>query len=333
MTPAQVKASLLRHAARLGFGDCRVARADFLEEEAAGLEKWLAQGHHGSMAYLANHFDKRLDPRLLVPGAQTVISLRYNYFPGEGPSDGSNPSEKEAHKNPQKDAAPKIARYAYGEDYHRVVKDQLYALMDAWQEEVGPVEGRCFVDSAPVMERAWARRSGLGWVGKNSLVLTKGVGSYYFLAEWIVDRPLPPDPPVTDHCGSCTRCLDACPTGALIQPGVLDSNRCISHATIELHAAVPNDLVPKLSGWTFGCDICQEVCPWNRHATPHHEPRFSPESDWATWTEWEWKSLTDETFRSVFGKTPMMRAGFAKWKQSAALALGWERDSAEKSSD
>ena len=306
MNPAQAKASLARHAERLGFGDCRVARADFLEEEAVGLETWLARGYQGSMAYMANHFDKRLDPRKLLPGAKTVVSLRYNYFPTQ---------EQVLHED-----VPKIARYAYGEDYHRVVKDRLFELMDAWQSDVGAVAGRCYVDSAPVLERAWARRSGLGWVGKNSLLLAKGVGSYFFLAEWILDMELPPDPPVTDHCGTCTRCLDACPTQALLQPGVLDSNKCISHATIELHAAVPESLVPDLNGWTFGCDICQEVCPWNRHSVPHTETRFAPEGNWTQWTELDWRRMNEEVFTRVFGKSPLMRAGYAKWQENQAAA-------------
>ena len=293
MTPDAAKQVLISAADRLGFQACRVARADFLAEEAPSLDAWLAKGFHGSMAYMENHYDKRLDPRKLVPGAKSVISLAYNYFPEKDLADGEK---------------PRLAKYAYGEDYHRVVKDKLFELLDHLRESLGAIQGRCFVDSAPVMERAWAKRSGLGWVGKNSLLLRKHEGSFFFLAELIVDYDFAPDSPVADHCGTCTRCLDACPTGAIVAPEVVDSSRCISHMTIELHDALPEEHKAVISPWVFGCDICQDVCPWNRHARPNAEPRFSP-SEWPDWTSQDWQELTEETFERVFGKSALTRRG------------------------
>ncbi len=293
MTPDAAKQVLTSAAHRLGFQACRVARADFLAEEAPSLDAWLAKGFHGSMAYMENHYDKRLDPRKLVPGAKSVISLAYNYFPEKDLADGEK---------------PRLAKYAYGEDYHRVVKDKLFELLDHLRESLGAIQGRCFVDSAPVMERAWAKRSGLGWVGKNSLLLRKHEGSFFFLAELIVDYDFAPDSPVADHCGTCTRCLDACPTGAIVAPEVVDSSRCISHMTIELHDALPEEHKAVISPWVFGCDICQDVCPWNRHARPNAEPRFSP-SEWPDWTSQDWQELTEETFDRVFGKSALTRRG------------------------
>ena len=293
MSPEAAKQVLTSAAHRLGFQACRVARADFLAEEAPSLDAWLAKGFHGSMAYMENHYDKRLDPRKLVPGAKSVISLAYNYFPEKDLADGEK---------------PRLAKYAYGEDYHRVVKDKLFELLDHLRESLGAIQGRCFVDSAPVMERAWAKRSGLGWVGKNSLLLRKHEGSFFFLAELIVDYDFAPDSPVADHCGTCTRCLDACPTGAIVAPEVVDSSRCISHMTIELHDALPEEHKAVISPWVFGCDICQDVCPWNRHARPNAEPRFSP-SEWPDWTSQDWQELTEETFDRVFGKSALTRRG------------------------
>ncbi|MGA1363581.1 MAG: tRNA epoxyqueuosine(34) reductase QueG [Schleiferiaceae bacterium] len=290
MTRTEATQFLKREALRLGFMEARVARADFLADEAPRLEEWLARGLHGSMGYMANHFDKRLDPRLLVPGARSVVSLAFNYYP--------EPSELEA------DGRPRVARYAYGEDYHRVVKDRLFELLDALRSAVGAIDGRCFVDSAPVMERAWAERSGLGWVGKNSLVLRKNAGSYFFLAELVVDYDFVPDLPVADHCGTCTRCLDACPTQAIIAPQVVDSARCISHATIELHGALPREMAESLHPWVFGCDICQEVCPWNRHATPHEEPRFAP-GNWVSWSISDWLYASETALKRPLAVPPL----------------------------
>lgn len=259
---------------------------------------------------MENHFDKRLDPRLLVPGAKSVVSLAFNYYP--------EPSELED------EGRPRVARYAYGADYHRVVKDRLFELLDSLRAAVGPIEGRCFVDSAPVMERAWAERSGLGWVGKNSLILRKNSGSYFFLAELVLDCDLVPDLPVADHCGSCTRCVDACPTQAIIAPKVVDSGRCISHATIELHGALPRDMAESLNPWVFGCDICQEVCPWNRHSTPHQEPRFAPGS-WVSWTIEDWEQASEAAFAEAFGRSAAARTGLERIQRNVSAAFGDQR--------
>ena len=253
------KIFLQKEAQRLGFLSCRVSDAVFLEEDAPRLEQWLNKGYHGSMSYMENHFDKRLDPRKLVPGARSVVSLAYNYFP-----------QKEISSTD--DSMPQIAKYAYGEDYHYVIKDKLFELLDSLSSSYGDIQGRCFVDSAPVMERSWAKKSGLGWVGKNSLLLRKGEGSFFFFAELIIDLALPSDNIEIDHCGTCTKCIDACPTGAIVQPEVIDSNRCISHMTIELHGSLPSDYKDSISPWVFGCDICQDVCPWNRHCLLYTSP-------------------------------------------------------------
>ncbi|MEY2649773.1 MAG: hypothetical protein RL608_447 [Bacteroidota bacterium] len=307
MTRSEATDYLKREALRLGFMEARVARAVFLAEEAPRLEEWLARGLHASMGYMTNHFDKRLDPRLLVPGAKSVVSLAFNYYP--------EPTDLEG------EGRPRVARYAYGEDYHRVVKDRLFELLDSLRSAVGPVEGRCFVDSAPLMERAWAERSGLGWVGKNSLVLRKNAGSYFFLAELVLDCDLVPDLPVADHCGSCTRCVDACPTQAIIAPKVVDSGRCISHATIELHGALPRDMAESLNPWVFGCDICQEVCPWNRHSTPHQEPRFAPGS-WVSWTIEDWGQASEAAFAEAFGRSAAARTGLERIQRNVSAAFG-----------
>ncbi|MGB3849076.1 MAG: tRNA epoxyqueuosine(34) reductase QueG [Tunicatimonas sp.] len=280
-------------AAALGFSFCGVARAEFLEDEASRLEAWLLQGKQGSMRYMENHFDKRLDPTKLVEGAKSVITLGYNYFPAEDLG---------------KEGNYKIAKYAYGEDYHFVVKRKLRTLLDYVQETIGEVHGRAFVDSAPVMERAWAQRSGSGWIGKNSLLLNKQQGSFFFLAELIVDLVLTYDRPVPDHCGTCTRCLDACPTNAITEPYVVDSNRCISYLTIELREAIPDSMQGQWADWIFGCDICQDVCPWNRHAQPHQEPAFAPNAELENMTNKDWREITEETFRRVFKKSAVKRA-------------------------
>ena len=257
---AKHTAMIKAEAQRLGFLSCGIARADFLEEEAPRLEKWLQQGMHGQMSYMENHFDKRLDPRLLVPGAQSVISLLLNYYP----------------EQQQEEGGYKISKYAYGEDYHFVIRDKLKFLLSFIREEIGEVEGRGFVDSAPVLDKAWAAKSGLGWMGKHSNLLTQKVGSYYFIAELIVDLPLDCDSPVTDHCGSCTACIDACPTEAIVAPYQVDGSKCISYFTIELKDELPNEMKGKFDDWMFGCDVCQDVCPWNRFSSPHKEPRFQP---------------------------------------------------------
>lgn len=280
-------------ASQLGFAHCGISKAEFLEEEAPRLEQWLKQNMHGEMRYMENYFDKRLDPTLLVPGAKSVVSLMFNYYP----------------KRTQDSALPKISKYAWGEDYHVVVKDKLFQFVELIRERIGEVGGRVFVDSAPVLEKAWAAKSGLGWVGKNSNLISKQKGSFFFLAELILDLKLDADSLVTDHCGSCTACIDACPTGAIVGDKIVDGSKCISYFTIELKENVPNEWKEKLDGWAFGCDVCQDVCPWNRFSIQHNEPRFFAGAERLNLSKNEWKEMTAETFRAVFGKTPLMRAG------------------------
>ncbi|CAA0170358.1 tRNA epoxyqueuosine(34) reductase QueG [Tenacibaculum maritimum] len=283
-------------AKRLGFLDCGIAKATFLEEEAFGLEQWLANGFHGEMHYMENHFDKRLDPRLLVDGAKSVISLSYNYYPPKV----------------QKEDSYKISKYAYGEDYHQVIKTKLRELLSLIHDEIGEVSGRAFVDSAPVLERAWAKKTGLGWTGKNTLLIQKQQGSFFFLAELIIDLELAYDDPfVTDHCGRCTRCIDACPTNAILPNSTVDGSKCISYVTIELKDQIPASFKDKMEGWMFGCDICQDVCPWNRFSKAHSEPLFSPKEHLLEMTKKDWEEVTEETFRKVFKKSPVKRTKFS----------------------
>lgn len=284
-------------ALRLGFAFVGFAKAERMDEEGRRLEAWLNQGMHGQMGYMERHFEKRIDPRKLVPGARAVVSLMYNYYPEEVQQD---------------EEAPKISRYAYGKDYHFVIKHKLKSLMQFIQEEIGEVEGRVFVDSAPVMERDWARRAGVGWVGKNSLLINPKVGSYYFLAELILDLELSYDHPIKDYCGTCRRCIDACPTEAISPEGyVVDGSKCISYFTIELKEAIPEDYRGKFENWMFGCDICQEVCPWNRFAQPHQEPEFEPHPDLLAMSKSDWEEITEEVFREVFRKSAVKRTKYA----------------------
>lgn len=287
-------------AGELGFSFCGISKAGFLENEAQRLEKWLQRGYHGKMDYLENHFDKRLDPALLVPGAKSVVSLAYNYYPetGQGP-----------------DAPFKIARYAYGQDYHHILKAKLRSLFQAVTEKIGEVAGRVFVDSAPVHERAWATKGGLGWAGKNSLLLNRKMGSFFFLAELIIDLELEPDGPVGDYCGTCTACQDACPTDAISEPYVVDGSRCISYLTIELKDEIPKEYTGKMKNWAFGCDICQEVCPWNRFSKPHKEQAFLPQG-WEDFSKREWTEMTKEVFQKVFKKSAVKRAKFEGLKRN-----------------
>jgi epoxyqueuosine reductase len=285
----------------LGFSFCGVSKAEFLEEEAPRLAQWLKKGYAGQMSYLENYFDKRLDPTLLVPGAKSVISLLYNYTPKE---DLGQKSEF------------KIAKYAYGQDYHHVIKDKLKALTTFMHDAIGDVEGRAFVDSAPVMERAWAQRSGLGWIGKNSLLINRSMGSFFFLAELIVDLELEYDGPIKDYCGTCTACMDACPTDAIPQPFVVDGSKCISYFTIELKDEIPSDVKGKFENWIFGCDICQDVCPWNRFAKPHQEKAFSPTPELQSFTEKEWLELSEEVFNKVFKNSALRRTKYEGLKRN-----------------
>lgn len=280
----------------MGFTSIGISKAAFLEEEAPRLEKWLEKGFQGEMSYLENNFDKRLDPRLLVEGAKSVISLSYNYFPEEV----------------QKEDSYKLAKYAYGQDYHHVIKSKLQELLLFIHKEIGEVDGRVFTDSAPVLERAWAQKSGLGWNGKNSLLIQKQEGSFFFLAEIILDLELEYDVPfTTDHCGSCTKCIDACPTQAILPNNTVDGSKCISYFTIELKNELPTTVKGKFDDWIFGCDICQDVCPWNRFSKPHSEPLFSPHPDLLQMTRNDWQEITEDVFRKVFQKSAVKRTKFS----------------------
>ncbi|MCG2430672.1 tRNA epoxyqueuosine(34) reductase QueG [Aequorivita xiaoshiensis] len=281
-------------AKRLGFLSCGISKAAFLEEEAPRLEKWLNNNMNGEMGYMENHFDKRLDPTVLVPGSKSVISLLLNYYP----SQTQNPDSY------------KISKYAYGTDYHFVIKDRLKELMHFISEEIGEVNGRAFVDSAPVLDKAWAAKSGLGWIGKHSNLLTKQSGSFYFIAELIVDLDLEYDNPVTDHCGTCTACIDACPTNAIVADRVVDGSKCISYFTIELKNEIPISEKGKFEDWMFGCDICQDVCPWNRFSKPHNEPLFNPHPELLSMTKKDWEEITKDVFREIFKKSAVKRTKY-----------------------
>ncbi len=252
------------------------------------------------MGYMENHFDKRLDPTLLVDDSKSVISLLLNYYP----------------EQTQVQDSYKISKYAYGQDYHFVIKEKLKEFLFSIQENIGEVSGRAFVDSAPVLDKAWAAKSGLGWIGKNSNLLSKQVGSFFFIAELIVDLELEYDIAVTDHCGSCTKCIDACPTGAIIAPYVVDGSKCISYFTIELKDNIPQEMKGKFDDWAFGCDVCQDVCPWNRFSKPHNEPLFNPNPELLSMTKKDWEEITEETFRAVFKNSAVKRAKYDGLKRN-----------------
>ena len=288
-------------AKRLGFLSCGISKATFLEEEAPRLEKWLKKNMHGEMHYMENHFDKRLDPTKLVDGSKSVISLLLNYYPSEFQQDKT---------------APKISKYAYGTDYHFIIKDKLKSLLNFIQEEIGEVHGRAFVDSAPVLDKAWAAKSGLGWIGKHSNLLTQQVGSFYFIAELIIDLDLEYDLPTTDHCGTCTACIDACPTQAITEPYVVDGSKCISYFTIELKENIPTEFKGQFDDWMFGCDVCQDVCPWNRFSKSHSEPLFNPHPELLSMTKKDWEEITEDTFKKVFQKSAVKRTKFSGLKRN-----------------
>ncbi len=277
----------------LGFFFCGISKADFLNEEAPRLEKWLTDNRNGKMDYMANHFDMRLDPRLLVDNAKSVVSLLLNYYPSESQIDND---------------APKLSKYAYGEDYHFVIKDKLKELFKFIHQEIGEVGGRVFVDSAPVMDKVWAKKSGLGWIGKNSNLIHPKNGSFFFIAELILDLELIPDGPMKDYCGTCTRCIDACPTDAIVEPYVVDGSKCISYLTIELKDHIlPTEFKGKMDNWMFGCDICQDVCPWNRFSKPHSEPKFNPHDQLLKMSKADWQDLSQEIFRELFKNSAVKR--------------------------
>lgn len=294
---------LITHKAHeLGFFHVGFSTADFLEEEAPRLESWLNKNHHGEMSYMANHFDKRLDPRLLVDDAKTVISLLFNYYTDQQQSDPE---------------APKISKYAYGEDYHYVIKDKLKELLAFIQTEIGEVNGRGFVDSAPVMDKAWAKKAGIGWIGKNSNLIHPKKGSFFFIADLILDLKIEADGPIKDYCGTCTKCIDACPTDAIIEPYVVNGSKCISYLTIELKdELLPKEFEGKMDNWMFGCDICQDVCPWNRFSVLHDEQRFEPHPDLLDLKKQDWMDLQEEGFQILFQRSPVKRTKFKGLKRN-----------------
>lgn len=276
----------------LGFQFCGISQAAFLEEEAFRLEKWLSSSKNGKMTYMENHFDKRLDPRLLVHGAKSVVSLLYNYYP----------------EQKQREDSFKVSKYAYGTDYHFVLKEKLHQFLERIRTEIGEVDGRVFVDSAPIMDKVWAKKSGLGWIGKHSNLIHPKKGSFFFIAELIIDLDLEADGPIKDYCGTCTRCIDACPTEAIVEPYVVDGSKCISYLTIELKDKVlPSEFTGKLNDWIFGCDICQDVCPWNRFSTPHTDLLFIATNGWLNYSKNDWKELTEDLFSKLFKNTAVKR--------------------------
>ena len=299
--PQKYSALIKAKAQKFGFQNCGISKAGFLEEDARPLENWLQNHYHGQMQYMENYFDKRLDPTLLVEGSKSVISLSYNYFPEENIS-GSDTF--------------KISKYAYGQDYHEIIKAILEEMVAELKEEIGDFHCRVFTDSAPVLERSWARKSGIGWVGKNANLITKQSGSFYFLAEIICDLELSEDEPTTDHCGTCRKCIDACPTDAIISEKIIDGSKCISYATIELKNEIPESFKNKMEDWMFGCDICQDVCPWNRFSVPHNQEKFKPNHHLKSYTKQDWQELSQEIFSEIFRKSPVKRTKFAGLKRN-----------------
>jgi len=300
VTSQKHTAIIKKEAKRLGYDFCGISKASFLEEEAPRLEKWLNENRHGKMDYMANHFDKRLDPRLLVDGAKSVVSLLYNYYPSQQ----------------QTENAPKLSKYAYGNDYHDVIRDKLKELVNSLQEQIGEINGRVFTDSAPVMDKVWAKRSGLGWIGKNSNLINKQQGSFFFIAELIIDLELEYDGPIDDYCGTCTKCIDACPTQAIIAPYVVDGSKCISYLTIELKENIPQEFKGKMDNWAFGCDVCQDVCPWNRFSKPHNEPLFNNTNGLLNYSTQEWNEMTEEVFGKLFKNSAVKRTKFSGLKRN-----------------
>lgn len=308
MSKLHAKRLITQKAKELGFFHIGFSKAEFLEEEAPRLEQWLAKNYQGEMSYMANHFDKRLDPRLLVDDAKTVISLLFNYYTDQKQVDSE---------------APKISQYAYGEDYHYVMKDKLKELIAFIKAEIGEVNGRGFVDSAPVMDKAWAKKAGLGWMGKNANLITREQGSFFFIADLIIDVELEADGPITDFCGTCTRCIDACPTDAIVQPYVVDGSKCISYLTIELKdELLPKEFAGKMDNWMFGCDICQDVCPWNRFSVLHNEERFQPSASLLDLSKDDWQNLQEEGFQVLFQRSAVKRTKFQGLKRNITFLKG-----------
>lgn len=306
MSVIEQHTAIVKKVAReLGFDYCGIAQAKRLEEDERKLTNWLQKGLHGNMHYMENYFDLRVDPTRLVPGAKSVITLLLNYYP----------SEK------QEDSAPRISKYAYGKDYHLIIKEKLYAFLAELKASIGAIEGRGFVDSAPVLERAWAREAGLGWIGKNGNLIHKNAGSFYFIATLITDLKLQADDPFTkDFCGTCNRCVEACPTGAILPEKVIDGSRCISYYTIELKSHIKPTLEKgQLDGWLFGCDTCQDVCPWNRFSKPHTNKNFNAIPEILQLNTSQWEEMSEETFKQVFGNSPLQRTRFKGIKRNLQL--------------
>jgi epoxyqueuosine reductase len=298
--------SIKKRALEIGFDFCGISKAEFLEEEAPRLENWLQKNMQGQMNYMSNHFDKRLDPRLLVDDAKSVISLLYNYYPSQVLSEENN---------------LKVSKYAYGLDYHVVIKEKMKELLEFIYDEIGEMNARIFVDSAPVMDKVWANKSGLGWIGKHSNLINKQMGSFFFIAEIILDLELEYDSPIKDYCGTCTRCITACPTDAIVLPYLVDGSKCISYFTIELKEAIPQEVQGKFEDWIFGCDICQDVCPWNRFSKPHKEPQFEPSDALKQTTKSDWIEMTEEVFKAMFKHSAIVRTKFKGLKRNIEFAL------------
>lgn len=305
---SQQSEQIRKIARTLGFDQCGISKAEKLDEDARRLEQWLNNGYQGSMQYMERNFDLRVDPTLLVPGARSVITLLYNYFPA----------------TPESNTDLRISKYAYGQDYHTVIRNKLKEFLNILHSEIGEVAGRGFVDSAPVLERSWAKRSGLGWIGKNGNLINKRQGSFLFIATLITDLELEPDPPVTtDHCGTCTRCLNACPTQAILPGPTIDGSKCISYFTIELkEKLIPTEMKGKFDGWLFGCDTCQDVCPWNRFSRPTQEPSFAPIPGVLNLTNRDWEALSEETFQELFRDSPIRRTGWEGIRRNLKFLQG-----------
>jgi len=301
----KISAAIKHKALELGFADCGFARAEALPEDARHLRDWLDEDLHGSMGYMANHFEKRIDPTQLVPGARSVISLLYNYY------------TEQKQQDPE---APILSTYAYGRDYHFVLKEKLFQLLDFIREMVPGTKGRVFVDSAPVLDRAWAREAGLGWIGKNSQLISRKWGSFVFIGELILNLDLEYNSlPESDFCGSCNRCIEACPTAAIRNNRTLDARRCISYQTIENRGEISTELKGRLQGRVFGCDICQDVCPWNRKAIQHQEKDFQASADLLALGKEEWYEMTEESYQELFQQSPVERAGYQKLKSTLSF--------------
>lgn len=301
MTPLEISQFIKQESIALGFLSCGISKARFLEEEAPRLENWLKSNMQGEMSYMENHFDKRLDPRKLVEGCKSIISLSFNYYP----------------EDQQRTDSYKISKYAYAEDYHEVIKRKLNTLIKKIQDKIGDIHARSFVDSAPVMDKVWAKESGLGWIGKHSNLISKSHGSFFFLAEILIDIECEYDQAFqTDHCGTCTKCIDACPTDAIVSPYIVDGSKCISYYTIELKKEFDSNMNLKFDDWIFGCDVCQDVCPWNRFSIPHQHQEFMIKEEIKNFSKKDWEEITEESFKVIFKNSPIKRSKYEGFKRN-----------------